>query len=269
MIDIDTFDPFKDDTPALKAQAPDTNTFPQELLDEIDMRFGPSDRPLKKLVPPPQEYLQQLAAGDDLEGFKAHQAKMIEAKDETYDIQEALEWAVNARAFSVVQEIVEVQGVVPGTGPCGIAIENGDDFYVEYLFKHGADAKAEDEYLVFRAAHVNPCYLPFLAEHGAKNYTAIINQFIDSEHTEAAIYMLEHGAEPTMETFRIACEIDDLTILKHLLADKGMVPSKEFIDDLPPLFNEAKHLLNKAYLQRKLTNKLITKTKSKSQGMKI
>ena len=263
------FDPFENQEPDPKAQGTSPNTFPQDLLDEIDEVFGPSDRPLKKLTPPPQEYLQQLAAADDLEDFKTHQAKMIEAKDETYDIQEALEWAVHARAFSVVQEIVEVQGVVPGTGPCGTAMENGDDFYVEYLFKHGADATAEDEYLVFRAAQVNPCYLPFLAERGAKNYTAIINHFIDSEHTEAAIYMLEHGAEPTKETFSLACEIEDLTILKHLLAEKGMVPSKEFIDGLPPLFSEAKNLLNKAYLQHKLTSKLTAKRKTKSQGMKI
>lgn len=263
------FDPFKNYKPEQKTQAATTNTLPQELIDELDELFGKNNRPLTKLTPSPQEYLQQLAAGNHLDDFKAHQAKMIEAKDETYDIQEALEWAVNARAFSVVQEIVEVQGVVPGTGPCGIAMENGDDFYVEYLFKHGADATAEDEYLVFRAAVENPCYLPFLAEHGAKNYTAIINDLIAPAFTEAAIYMLENGAVPTLETLSRASHIDDLTILKHLLVDKGMVPSKEFIESLPPLFSEAKNLLNKAYLQHKLSNKLTTKTKTKSQGMKI
>jgi len=205
-----------------------------------------------------------------LEEFREHQAKMIEAKDETYDIQEALEWAVNARAFSVVQEIVEVQGVVPSTGSCGVAMENGDDFYVEYLFKHGADATADDEYLVYRAATDNPCYLPFLAERGAKNYSPILNDFIENDHTNAAIYMLENGAEPTLETLSRASHIEDLTILKHLLVHKGMVPpTKEWIDEVNDLFSESKILLIKAYQNHNFQNKMPPKAKSQSRGMKI
>lgn len=246
-----------------------TQTNEQELEDDISKLFGSSDRPLRKITPTPQEHLQQLAAGNHLDEFKKQQAKLIEDKDPDYDIQEALEWAVNAHAFAVVQEIVEIQGVVPGTGPCGIAMDNGSDFYVEYLFAHGADAKADDEYLVFRAAVHNPCYLPFLAERGAKNYTPILSQFIDSESVEAAIYMLENGAVPDMETLKQAAKIEDLTILKYLLTDKGMVPSKEFIQEMPPLFIEAKHLLTKAYQKHSFQKKMPPKANSQSRGMKI
>lgn len=216
------------------------------------------------------ETLREMAANNDVAKFKKMQSQMIAAKDPEYDIQEALEWAVNSDAFAVVQEIVEVQGVVPGAAPCGIAIENASDFYVNYLFKHGADAKAENESLVYRAALTNPCYLPVLAKHGAKNYTPILNDFIEDDHTDAAIYMLENGAVPSMETLSRASHCEDTTILKHLLVDKGMVPpNQEWIDQVDDRFQESKQLLNKAFLQQKLNKNLNRKTKTKSQGMKI
>ena len=246
-----------------------TQKLAQELIDEFDSFFG-DDPSFQRITPTSCEQLREMAANNDVAKFKKMQSQMIASKDPEYDIQEALEWAVNSDAFAVVQEIVEAQGVVPGAGPCGIAIENGSDFYVDYLFKHGADAKAEDESLVYRAALTNPCYLPVLAKHGAKNYTPILNDFIEDEHTEAAIYMLENGAVPSMETLIRASHCEDTTILKHLLSDKGMVPpSQEWIDGVDDRFQESKQLLNKALLQQKLNKTLNCKTKTKTQGMKI
>lgn len=151
---------------------------------------------------------------------------------------------------------------------CQAAIENNNTELLDYLLSHGADPHEDDDLLIHVAAGINRiAALKVLAKHGADNYTPILNDFIYTKQTKAAIYMLENGAEPNTQTLEQAAKIDDLTILKHLVAVNGMVPSKEFIDTLPALFSEAKHFLSKALLQEKLHTKL--KPTTPTMRMKI
>lgn len=238
MIDIETFDPFG------------------------------AEAGFKRLKPTKAEHLRNLAGDNKLAEFKSRLTELIESNDQSYDIKECLEYAIAENAFSVVKEIVEVQGFTPTLSECDTAMKHGQFETLDYLLSHGADPHEDDDMLIHLAAGYNQVKsLEVLAKHGANNYTPLINEFIHTNQTQAAIYMLENGAVPNNQTLERAAKIEDLTILKYLLADKGMVPNKEFIDDLPPLFSEAKHLLNKAYLQHSLSKKL--KPKVKSQGMKI
>jgi hypothetical protein len=242
------------------------NTLPQELIDELDSFFG--DASIKRIKPTQAEHLCNLAGENKLAEFKSLLAELNESNDQSYDLKECLGYAIADSAFSIIKEIIEVQGFTPSFSECDTAMKHDQLETLDYLLSHGADPHEKDDLLIHLAAAYNQVKsLEILAEHGADNYTPLINDFIRTQQTQAAIYMLENGAVPNTQTLEQAAKIEDLTILKHLLTNKGMVPSKELIDSLPPQFSEAKHLLTKAYLQHNLTNKL--KPKTKSQGMKI
>lgn len=179
-----------------------------------------------------------------------------------------LNYACYGNNIEMVKHLIQVEGAIPTFDHCYTAIDNWRFEALDELLSNGADPHANNNRLTYYAAILNNGALEILAKHGAKDYTPILNQFIESDHTEAAIYMLEHGAKPDIETLSLAARIEDLTILKHLLTDKGMVPpNQEWTDSIPDLFIEAKNLLNKAALQARLQSKF--KKKSQSQGMKI
>lgn len=180
----------------------------------------------------------------------------------------AIQLAAYDDGQAFIKTLVEVEGVKPSFSDCQAAIENNNTELLDYLLSHGADPHEDDDLLIHVAAGINRiAALKVLAKHGADNYTPILNDFIYTKQTKAAIYMLENGAEPNTQTLEQAAKIDDLTILKHLVAVNGMVPSKEFIDTLPALFSEAKHFLSKALLQEKLHTKL--KPTTPTMRMKI
>ena len=239
-------------------------------FDEFDP-FGP-EAGFKKITPTQAEQLVSLAGDDKLAEFKALQAQLIEANDQDYDIRQCLEAAIASSAANVRNELIEVQGVKPGLSECHTAMKNGQWETLDYLLSHGADPHEDNDMLIHLGAGYNQVKaLEVLAKHGANNYTPLINDFITSNQSQAALYMLENGAVPNTQTLERACKIENLTILKHLLAEKGMVPTKEFIQNMHPRFVAAKHLLTKAYQQHSFQNKMPPKTKAKpqSKGMKI
>lgn len=208
---------------------------------------------------------------DILEVAKRGQvAKFIELKATTLelDLDTCLDYATYGNNTKMVKHLIQVEGAKPTFDHCHTAIEYGQFEALDELLSNGADPHANNDLLTYHAAALNYGALEILAKHGAKNYTPILNQFIETDMTDVAIYLIEHGAKPDIETLTLATRIEDLTILKHLLIDKGMVPpNQEWTDSIPDLFIEAKNLLNKAALQDRLQSKF--KKKSQTQGMKL
>ncbi len=237
-------------------------------FDEYDP-FGP-EAGFVRIIPSKNVLLLQHSCDNNLPEFKRLLAELIESNDKDYDIKECLEYAIGYKSHAVIKEIIEAQGIKPDFSDCHTAMKHSQFETLDYLLSHGADPHEDDDMLIHLAAGYNQVKaLEVLAKHGANNYTPLINDFIHTNQTKAAIYMLEHGAEPNTNTLERSAKIEDLTILKHLLADKGMVPTREFIQELPPKFIEAKHLLIKAYQNHNFQSKMPPKAKSQSKGMKI
>lgn len=236
-------------------------------FDEYDP-FG-AEAGFVKIEPCLSDKLREYAGDNNLPEFKRLLTELIES-DGDYDIKECLEYAIAEHAVSVIKEIIEVQGIKPDFSDCHTAMKHGQFETLDYLLSHGADPHEDDDMLIHLAAGYNQVKaLDVLAKHGANNYTPLINDFITSNQSQAALYMLENGAVPNTQTLERACKIEDLTILKYLLTDKGIVPTRELIQDLPPKFIEAKHLLIKAHQNNSFQRKMPPKAKSQSKGMKI
>ena len=230
-------------------------------------------------IPIPQEKTDVTEYSDILEVAKRGEvAEFIELKAKHIEIDfnyapnecldTCLDYATYGNNTKMVKHLIQVEGAKPTFDHCHTAIEYGQFEALDELLSNGADPHANNDLLTYHAAALNYGALEILAKHGAKDYTPILNQFIETDMTDVAIYLIEHGAKPDIETLTLATRIEDLTILKHLLTDKGMVPpNQEWTDSIPDLFIEAKNLLNKAALQDRLQSKF--KKKSQTQGMKI
>jgi len=236
-------------------------------FDEYDP-FGP-EAGFVRIEPCTLDKVREYVADNNMTEFKKLVEKLKESNNEQ-GIKECFGYVIAENCTAFIQELVEVQGFKPTLSECDTAMKHGQFETLDYLLSHGADPHEDDDMLIHLAAGYNQVKaLEVLAKHGANNYTPIINDFIYTIQTQAAMHMLEHGAEPNTNTLERAAKIEDLTILKYLLTDKGMVPSKEFIQEMPPLFIEAKHLLTKAYQKHSFQKKMPPKANSQSRGMKI
>lgn len=93
---------------------------------------------------------------------------------------------------------------------------------------------------------------------------------IENGNNDLIKYFFELGADPTLEILSCASHIDDTTILKYLLLDKGIIPPhQQWIDTVDHSFPESKEILNKAFLKHNITHQLPTKKNTKKQTMKI
>lgn len=236
----------------------------QEIMSEFDEIFGfPNGESFIEPALPDAQAVDNIAKRGKVSDFLALKATGIEI-----DLDDFLGRAAYGNNVEMIRHLVKVEGAVPTYDHCHTTLEWFSYDALDELLTLGVDPHTYNDALTYHAAAINYSMLEILAKHGAKNYTPILNDFIEDDMTEVAIYLMNNGAEPDLETLSRACHIKDLTILKYLLLDKGMVPPEQrFMDELPDQYKEAKQLLNKSFLQAKLKTKY--KPTAQKQAMKI
>lgn len=250
------FDPFKN-----YAAEPQNKSIDQELMNEFCDLFGPADGQPIHAEPTPT--ILEVAKRGTVSEFLTLKATGVE-----YDVDQCLDYASHGNNVEMIRHLVLVEQTKPTYYDCMTAIEWFSYEALDELLTLGADPHAENDALTYHAAAMNYAMLEILAKHGAKNYTPILNDFIKDDMKEVAIYLMDNGAEPDLLTLSLASRIKDLTILKYLLTEKGMVPPEQrFMDELSDSLSEAKQLLNKSFLQAKLKTKY--KPTTQQQAMKI
>ena len=233
----------------------------QELMDEFCDMFGPADGQAIHAEATP--HILETAKRGTVSEFLTLKATGVE-----YDLEQCLDYASHGNNVEMIRHLVLVEQTKPTYDHCLSAIEWYGYEALDELLSLGADPHAQNDALTYHAACMNYSMLEILAKHGAKNYTPILNEFIEDDNAEVAIYLMDNGAEPDLETLNLSSRIKDMTILKYLLTEKGMVPpDSEFINELSDTYNEAKQLLNKSFLQAKLKTKY--KPTTQQQAMKI
>lgn len=249
------FDPFKN-----YVAKPQNNSIDQELIDDFDSLFGTANNPP---VAEATHDILEIATCGEVSEFLEMKSTGLEI-----DLDECLDRAAYGNNIEMIRYLVLVEQTKPTYDHCHTAIEWFSYDALDELLTLGADPHAENDALTYHAAANNYSMLEILAKHGAKNYTPILNDFIKDDNTEVAIYLMDNGAEPDLLTLSLASHIKDLTILKYLLTEKGMVPPEQrFMDELSDRYSEAKQLLNKSFLQAKLKTKY--KPTTLQQAMKI
>lgn len=250
MIDFDEYDPFGAEAGFVKIEPclADRANHPEHFNEQEQMIYD-------------------TAKNGKVSDFIALKGKGIE-----FDLDECLSYAAHGDNAEMVRHLIQVEGAKPTYEHCHTTLEWACFAALDELLTLGADPHAHNDALIYHAAALNYGALNILARHGANNYTPILNQFIESDMTDVAIYMLKNGAEPNEQTLTFATQIENLTILKHLVIENGMrPPSKEWIDEIKDLFADAKQFLAKTMLHDDLKNRpaQVFKSKSQSRGMKI